>query len=884
MIGESISQYKILEKLGEGGMGVVYKALDTKLNREVALKFLPPHISKGGIERERFLQEAQAAAAINHPNICVIYEINDSGDQPYIAMEYVDGSTIRTKLESGPMRPEDAIKYGIQIGEALQEAHRKGIVHRDIKADNIIINSKGQAKVMDFGLAKLKGSLKLTRTSSTVGTLGYMAPEQIQGGEVDSRSDIFAFAVLFYEMLTARLPFRGEHEAAMVYSIVNEDPEPIQKYLPEVSPEIAHTLTKALEKDPENRYQNIQDMVVDLRRAKKDSTRVSRTQSIPEYSSQSVADSVPRSDRTKTFSPKNISIGIGILTIVILAGALFRDVFPTIGGGESKKVIVVLPFENLGPSDKDYFVDGMTDEITTRLSGLSGLSVIARTSAVQYQKTAKTPKQIGTELGVNYILQGTVRWETVNGNIHVRVNPSLVKVQDGTQMWSQSMESVLSTAFKLQSDIASRVAGAMDIALGKSEKKSLETSLTENSEAYDYYLQALDYSNRSASKTDAEIATRLLEKSIRIDPSFAAAYAVLARMHAMMYWFFYDRSEQRVELARAAAQKAVTLAPDLSESHEAMGWYFYHTKLDYKNALEEFSLALKYRSNNSMVHYGIGSVLRRQGDMRGSVNAYDKAIESNPRAADIIRQRGETLTLLREYQEAEVSYDRALELTPDISAIYYDKLKNTLLWTGDIASARRIQETGKRLGKVDELDFLLNYMSYYVEMLDGRYHVALAEVNNSGTKELLNSQFEYAPSNKLRADVEYARGNLSLAMRLYDSARIQIQQKLKSSPNDERAHSALGLVLARLGRKDEAIRAGMRGIELLPVEKEAWRGSFRMIDMAKIYTTLGEYDKAIELIDRLLSIPSEVSPAMLKLDHDWKPLQKNKRFQRMIAG
>lgn len=277
MLGQTVSQYKVLEKLGEGGMGVVYKAHDAKLNRDVALKFLPPHIARGGVERDRFIQEAQAAAGINHPNICIIYEINDNGEQPYIAMEYVDGSTIRTKLESGPMKIDDAIKYGIQIGEALHEAHSKGIVHRDIKADNIIINSKGQAKVMDFGLAKLKGSLKLTRTSSTVGTLGYMAPEQIQGGEVDARSDIFAFGVLFFEMLTGRLPFRGEHEAAMIYSIVNEDPEPIVKFIPEINPEIIHTLSKALEKDPEDRYHSIQEMVVDLRRSKKDSTRVSRT-------------------------------------------------------------------------------------------------------------------------------------------------------------------------------------------------------------------------------------------------------------------------------------------------------------------------------------------------------------------------------------------------------------------------------------------------------------------------------------------------------------------------------------------------------------------------------------------------------------------------------
>ncbi len=887
MIGQTISHYTILEKLGEGGMGVVYKALDTKLNREVALKFLPPHISKGGVERDRFLQEAQAAAAINQPNICVIYEINDSGEQPYIAMEYVDGATIRTKLESGPMKMDDAIKYGIQIGEALHEAHSKGIVHRDIKADNIIINSKGQAKVMDFGLAKLKGSLKLTRTSSTVGTLGYMAPEQIQGGEVDSRSDIFAFAVLFFEMLTGRLPFRGEHEAAMVYSIVNEDPVPIQKYLPEINPEIVHTLDKALEKDPENRYQSIQEMVVDLRRSKKDSTRVSlASQKIqrPEQSRSNIPAPVMEQPKSNWLSKKYL-IAVGSAAILIIALFFFKDVILSNFAGKSdKKIIVVLPFENLGPNDKDYFVDGMTDEVTSRLSGLSGLKVIARSSAVQYKKTTKTFKQIGEELGVNYILQGTVRWESISEETHVRVNPTLIKVEDGTQLWSQSMESILSSAFKLQSDIASRVASAMDVALVKTEKKSLETSLTENSEAYDYYLQALEYSNRSIAKSDFEIAIKLLYRAVRTDPSFAAAYAKLSQLHAGMYWFFYDRSESRVEQSRSAAEKAVELSPQLSESHEAMGWYFYHTKLDYTNALNEFSLALKYRPSNSDIHYGIAAVMRRQGNMSGAVESFNKAIASNPRSADMIRQLGETQTLLREYEEADRSYSKSLELTPDVTVTYWEKMKNLLLWKGDINGARDILDEARRLGKIDEVEYILNFMSYFIEMMAGNYQSAQNALDNVETKELLNNQFNYSPSALLRAYLERMRGNETTAKKYFDSARVFLEQKQKSNPEDERLYSSLGIVYAALGRKEEAVRAGMRGVELLPVEKEAWRGSFRLIDLAKIYMMTGDQEKAVDLLERLLSIPSELSAVYLKNDPSWIPLRNNKRFQKLVAG
>ena len=275
MIGQTISHFHILEKLGEGGMGVVYKAEDTHLKRTVALKFLPRGLEAHEPERARFLQEAQAASAINHANVCTIYEISQHEGQQYIVMEYVDGKTLRQLVPV--QKTQTAIDYAIQIGEALQEAHSKGIVHRDIKTDNIMVNSKNQIKVMDFGLAKLKGSLKLTRTSSTVGTLAYMAPEQIEGGEVDARSDIFSFGVVLYEMLAGHLPFRGEHEAAMVYSIVNEEPTPIQNYLPEISSEFVHILNRALEKDPNDRYQTVAEMVIDLRRLKKQTSKISRS-------------------------------------------------------------------------------------------------------------------------------------------------------------------------------------------------------------------------------------------------------------------------------------------------------------------------------------------------------------------------------------------------------------------------------------------------------------------------------------------------------------------------------------------------------------------------------------------------------------------------------
>ena len=328
MIGQTISHYKILEKLGEGGMGVVYKAQDSQLNRTVALKFLPDRVNNDSTAKARFLQEAQAAAGLNHPNICTIHGVEEHEGALFMVMEYIEGGTLREKIPF--TKVDDAVTIATQIGDALQEAHAKGIVHRDIKADNIMLSSKGQAKVMDFGLAKLKGAMKLTRTSSTVGTLGYMAPEQIQGGEVDHRSDIFSFGVLLFEMLTGKLPFRGEHEAAMIYSIVNEDPQDISQLLPDLSPIVVNLIQRCLEKDPNDRFHHFEDIVADLRRSQKKTSRVMRSTAgmpVQHTTERPVSGFVSQQDMPTMAPPKKNSIllygGIGAAVVIVAIAVWF---------------------------------------------------------------------------------------------------------------------------------------------------------------------------------------------------------------------------------------------------------------------------------------------------------------------------------------------------------------------------------------------------------------------------------------------------------------------------------------------------------------------------------------------------------------------------------
>ncbi len=435
MIGTTISHYKILEKLGEGGMGVVYKAHDTKLDRDVALKFLPHHLAATPEEQARFLQEARAASALNHPNVCTIHDIAEHDGQQFIVMELVEGRTLREIIANRQSSPErsrgttiaDLIQYAIQIGEALQEAHAHGIVHRDVKTDNIMVNSKNQVKVMDFGLAKLKGSLKLTKTSSTVGTLAYMAPEQIQGGEVDARSDIFSFGVTLYEMVTGHLPFRGEHEAAVMYSILNEEPTSIQKYVPDAPPELARIISRALEKDPADRYQHVDDLVSELRRLKKTTSRVAPA---PAGGGPSEAPVESHETRTTRFRrPRATVVGIALLIVAGLVATSYILFFRAAPIHTADRVAVAV-FENrTGDATLDAFGPLITESVAQKLAGIGVVDVVPSHDAIRTWQRVRAESNnadpftaLGRETGARLIIGGAYYTQGDSILIHASVN------------------------------------------------------------------------------------------------------------------------------------------------------------------------------------------------------------------------------------------------------------------------------------------------------------------------------------------------------------------------------------------------------------------------------------------------------------------------------
>ncbi|MBI3111403.1 MAG: protein kinase [Ignavibacteriales bacterium] len=563
MVGRMIAHYKILEKLGEGGMGIVYKASDTKLNRTVALKFLPDRVNQDATAKGRFLQEAQAAAGLNHPNICTIYGVDEHGGHVFISMEFVEGGTLGDKIPFAKIN--DAVMIAIQIGEALQEAHAKGIVHRDVKSDNIMLTSRGQAKVMDFGLAKLKGSLKLTRTSSTVGTLGYMAPEQIQGGEADHRSDIFSFGVLLFEMLTGKLPFRGEHEAAMVYSIVNEEPDSLTKYLPDASSELMHILGRALEKDPEDRYQTAHDMVIDLRRLRKESGKVFRSavQEQPVAVPASGEPSTPPPSTTRQAPTTSVIIniptlhtrsflfpGIALGMLIVLGLAYFLFLRNPSTNGE-RVPVVVADFVN---ETKEPELDGLSGMLITALEQSRRLDVLPRSRMFDILKllgktnTERIDESLGKEIcnqaGVNSLILASIR---KFGKVYT-IDLKVVDAKEGKYLFTatetgEGQESVPSLLDKLSQK--TREGFNENRAEIQSASKHVAEITTSNMQAYQHFFQGEQLMNRVKYLE----AQEEYKKAVALDTTFGLAY------YRLSYATSWEPSGN--ERAKAPLQKAM---------------------------------------------------------------------------------------------------------------------------------------------------------------------------------------------------------------------------------------------------------------------------------------------------------------------------------------
>jgi TolB-like protein/Tfp pilus assembly protein PilF/tRNA A-37 threonylcarbamoyl transferase component Bud32 len=672
MIGHTISHYRIIEKLGEGGMGVVYKAEDTKLKRTVALKFLSPQAVGTADEKTRLIHEAQAASALNHPNVTTIYEINEHEGQLFIAMELVDGKTLKQVVIKELSSVKRVLDVAIQAGEGLAAAHEKGIIHRDIKSENIMVTAKGQAKVMDFGLAKVRGSTRLTQVGSTVGTASYMSPEQAQGEEVDHRSDIFSFGVVLYELLTGRLPFKGEHEAALMYSIINQEPPPVARFNERASDDLQRVVSKTLAKDCDERYQHVDDIVADLRRERRalESARTGHVkpstvqppataaQTQTRAAEEAPAPRKPKQNSLKFIVPATI-VGVAVI-VIILFNPFNIQVSQKETVAADHKSVAVLPFTNMsGDQEDEFFSDGVTEDIIAQLSNIAELKVISRTSTMQYKNTTKNIRDIAEELNVATILEGSVR----RADNQVRIVAQLIDASSDKHLWAQTYDKELTQIFAIQSDVARQIASALEAELSPREEVRLAKKPTVNIDAYTYYLKGREYYNLY-SKQDNENAIELFKKALRLDPDYALAYAGLGDAYAQRA-DRYGFPSVWIDSSIVVSEKAIALDPTLAEGYKALG-LGYQYKGWLKRSLETYHKAVELNPDYEPAIANIGWVNEFIGNSDEALRWHKRGLALSPMVAFGYLGPGVLYLNLGEYSKASEWINKALALQPDL--------------------------------------------------------------------------------------------------------------------------------------------------------------------------------------------------------------------------
>lgn len=691
MVGKTISHYKILEKLGEGGMGVVYKAEDTKLKRHVALKFLPQDLTRDTEAKERFIQEAQAASALQHSHICTIHEIDENGDgQIFICMDYYDGQTLKDKIKHSPLKIEEAIEIAIQVAEGLNEAHEKGIVHRDIKSANIMITSRGQTKIMDFGLAKLAGKTKLTKTGTTLGTVAYMSPEQTRGERVERRTDIWSLGVMMYEMITGQLPFKGDYEQAVVYSILNEKPEPMTGLRTGVPMELERIISKCLEKKAADRYQHAGELIVDLRKAE---------QKLDLERFQSKRAAGKRSFILPIFF---LLIFVTVIGYFVIYDSLLKKAYDMITPPIEHRwenSIAVLPLKNLSPDpDQEFFCDGMTEQIISNLSQIQQLKVISRTSVMKFKNSEQLIPQIASLLNVKYILEGSVR----KSQDRIRVTAQLIHAKDDFHVWSEDFDGQLGDVFKLQDDITEKIVQALISNFPAEEIGKIGLRKTSNVEAYEYLLKGKYYHENKFIVTYDDESFRLSEmmfkKAIHLDSSYALPYAALADLYHS-YYIGGSKSSSKPEVFRLMNEyvdKAFGLDSTLAYNYLVKG-RIHVIKNEVEEEFKCFRNVLQLNSNVGWYNVGYGRFLIRRGLYPQAIPYMSRAIELDPLVPSFYMERGFAYQYMGKFEEAENDYRKALDLEPNhVNVIqrYIDLL----------IDLNRLEEAGAQLDHLESIE------------------------------------------------------------------------------------------------------------------------------------------------------------------------------------
>ncbi len=850
-------RYDVEREIGRGGMATVYLARDVQHERPVALKVLHPDLA-ASLGAERFQREIRLAAGLQHPHILGVYDSGDAGGALWFSMPFVEGESLRDRLDRERQLPvADATRIAREVALALDFAHRHGVIHRDIKPENILLTD-GQALVADFGIARAIGATteSLTSTGMSLGTPAYMSPEQATGERnIDARSDIYSLGCMLYEMLAGEPPFNGPSVQAVIAAVITGSPRPLTSVRPAVSRQLADVINQAMAKTPADRP----------------STAGEFARLLESSTTAAIGAPAPASRRGR-------SAFIGAAAVVVLlvgAYATMRWRAGALPAGERR--IAVLPFENAGSADDEYFADGMTDEVRSRLSSIHGIRVTARASSSQYRKSTKSPRQIGRELDVQYLLAGTVRWSKTNGVSRVRVTPELIDVSNAESRWSEPYDTVMSDVFAVQANIASRVAEALDVALAAPEREQMARPAAANLDAYDEFLKGEQVTN-SMGTSDAETLTKGLEhynRATQLDSTFMRAWAAVALSEASINGS--GPTKDGVERARVAAERTMQLAPDRAEARLAMGMYLFRIKLDYSGAREQFLQGLEHDANNPDLLTGLASVESSLGKFDDALAHAKQAAVVDPRSVGSARRVASAYHDLRRFREELPAWDRALSLAPENLSLIQGKAFG-YIDLGELDSVHALVRD--KLKTVDTTALLVRFALYQETMWTLPPELwpkilTLNVANFGGDKGHWGLKLGH--TYLLLGDTVHGR-------MFGDTARVAFEAQLRDFPERAQLHELRGRALALGGHRKEAIEEAEQSLALRETTLDASLRPYVHFQVARILVQSGEYDKALDLLEPLLkSYASDVTPAYLKIDPTFKPLYGNERFQRMLA-
>jgi serine/threonine-protein kinase len=856
-------KYRIDRELGRGGMATVYLAIDEQRDRSVALKVLHPDLA-ATLGSERFQREVKLASKLQHPHILSVYDSGDAGGQLWYTMPFVQGESLRDRMSrEGQLPIRDAMRIARESALALDYAHRNGVVHRDIKPENILL-SDGQAIVADFGIARaVADEHGLTQTGMAVGTPGYMSPEQATGERtIDARTDIYALGCVLYEMIAGEQPITGPNAQAIIARKMTETPRALSSVRNTVPPALSQLVDTMVARSAADRPESAKAVATTLEDIS--------------ASGATGATGAVAAGRSPAGSRRTLWIGVAAAAVVLAAGGFaWKKMHAAPDGGYR---IAVLPFENEGAASDDYFADGMTDEVRSRLSSVPGLQVTARTSTRQYKKTTKDPREIGRELAVDYLLTGTVRWSKGNGPDRVRVTPELVQVSNNANKWSAGFDTVMSDVFAVQTAIASGIAQKLDVALAPPTKQRLESRPTQNLEAYDEFLKG-EQITANVGTGDSKVLNVGIphyQRAVQLDSNFFEAWAQLSR--ALSYINNAGPTVETVEQNRVANERAMMLGANRAEGHLAMAQYLRDVKLDYEGARTHYDAGLKIDPNNTDLIIGEAGVDAILGRFDDAYARAQQAAKLDPRSVATMRRVPSLLHMMRRYPEELAAWDRALALAPENLSMIQGKAFGYLS-LGELDSVRALVSQKLKAG-VDTTALLVRF-SLYQETMWTLPPELLPKIVKLTPKDFDNDRGHWG----LKLGHTYRLMGDTMHARMFgDTAVIAFAKQLHDFPDRAQLRELLARALALAGRKQEAAAQADSALKLRETTNDATIKGYVLFQAARVFIQSGENERALDLIERLITMPaSDITPAYLKIDPSFAPLKGNPRFEKLIA-